>query len=89
MKNKIFTALITVLLLTLCMLFASCSGNGGGTETNTNSDTNTDTGSSEIVYTVKVVDYTGAPVSSGLFVQLYKDGEELGSMKKSNRDGEA
>ena len=71
------------------MLFASCSGNGGGTETNTNSDTNTDTGSSEIVYTVKVVDYTGAPVSSGLFVQLYKDGEELGSMKKSNRDGEA
>ena len=70
-------------LLALVLVLTSC---GGG---NTNTETNTEEESKEITYSVKVVDYKGAPVSSGLFVQLYKDGVELGSMKKANKDGEA
>ncbi len=93
MKNKLILMLALVLALALCILLASCAGSGTDTSTNTGtdteSDTNTDTGSNEITYTVKVVDYTGAPVASGLFVQLYKDGVEFGSMKKANKDGEA
>ena len=94
MKRKIFIALILVLTLAFSLALASCGGNDGtdtstDTSTNSSTDTNTDTGSSEITYTVKVIDYTGAPVSSGLFVQLYKDGEEFGSMKKASKDGVA
>lgn len=88
MKRKIFIALLLVLTLAFTLVLASCGGDSN-TDTDTSADTNTDTGSSEITYTVKVVDYTGAPITSGLFVQMYKDGEELGSMKKSNKNGEA
>ena len=70
-------------LLALVLVLTSC---GGG---NTNTETNTEEESQEITYSVKVVDYKGEPISSGLFVQLYKDGEALGSMKKANKDGEA
>lgn len=93
MKRKIIIALLLVLTLVFSASLISCGINSTDTSTdtgaNTNTDTSTDTGSNEITYTVKVVDFTGAPVSSGLFVQLYKDGEELGSMKKSNKNGEA
>ena len=59
------------------------------TETNTETDTNSDTSSNEIEYSVKVVNYKGEPISSGLFIQILKDGEELGSMKKANKEGTA
>ncbi len=57
------------------------------TDTNTETDTSVDTSSNEIEYSVKVVNYKGEPISSGLFIQILKGGEELGSMKKSNKDG--
>lgn len=91
MKNKIILALFLVLTLAFSVIFVSCGDTGTDTSTDTSTNTNTesDTTPSEITYTVKVVDYTGAPITSGLFVQMYKDGEELGSMKKSNKNGEA
>ena len=90
MKRKILISLLLALTLALTLVFASCTGNGvdtgSGTDTS-DTNTNTDTESNEITYTVKVIDYTGNPVTSGLFVQLYKDGEEFGSMKKANKEG--
>ena len=92
MKRKILITLLLALTLAFSLVLASCTDNGGDTGSGTDTgdtNTNSDTESNEITYTVKVIDYTGAPVSSGLFVQLYKDGEEFGSMKKANKDGEA
>ena len=90
MKRKILISLLLALTLAFALVFASCTGNGvdtgSGTDTS-DTNTNTDTESNEITYTVKVIDYTGNPVTSGLFVQLYKDGEEFGSMKKANKEG--
>lgn len=79
------------LLLSLVLLVCSCGNkNGSDTETNTETGTktNTDTAPTEITYQVKVVDYKGQPISSGLFVQFYKDGQELDGMKKANKNGE-
>ena len=91
MKRKILISLLLALTLAFALVFASCTDSGGDTGTETGTDTsdtntNTDTESNEITYTVKVIDYTGNPVTSGLFVQLYKDGEEFGSMKKANKE---
>ena len=83
MKRKILTALIVLSLLLCSLVIISC-GNGNNTNTESQQEE-----TNEQTYKVKVVDYKGAPVSSGLFVQLYKDGVELGSMKKANKDGEA
>ena len=83
MKKRIIIALLASCLLGLALVLSSC---GGG---NTNTQTSTEEESNELTYKVKVVDYKGEPISSGLFVQLYKDGVELGSMKKANKDGEA
>ncbi len=85
MKKRIIIALFASCLLICSLLLVAC-GNNNDTSTNTNTN---EEETSEITYTVKVVDYKGAPISSGLFVQLYKDGEALGSMKKANKDGEA
>ena len=91
MKIKIIlTACILAFVLALA---CSCNilGNNSdtGTGTNSNTGTNTNTEPTEVEYKVKVVDYKGNPVSSGLFVQMYyEDGTELGGMKKANSNGE-
>ena len=62
------------------------------TESKTDSDSQTDTASEEETeadYKVKVVNFKGEPVTTGMFVQIYKDGEALGGMKKTNENGEA
>ena len=59
------------------------------TETETATETETETEAQTIDYTVKVVNFKGEPVSSGMFVQILKDGEALGGMRKTNKDGEA
>ena len=89
MKNRIIAALLLVLTLAFCTVLISCGDSSTDTDTDTGANTNSNTEPTEITYTVKVVDFKGAPISSGLFVQLYKDGEEFGSMKKANKDGEA
>lgn len=92
MKKKILFVALTSLILMILLLTCAC-GNNQGTDTNT--DTGTQGGDTEgdapteITYTVRVVDYKGNPVSSGLFVQLYNNGHEVGSMKKANSNGEA
>ncbi len=86
MKLK-FLPLLVIFALMLVALCA-CGGNGGDTNTDTNTNTNSDTESTKTTYTVKVVDYKGNPVSSGIFVGIYKGEEELG-FKKANAAGEA
>ena len=89
MKRKIFIVLLLALTLAFSVLLISCGETDTSTDTDTSANTNSDTESTEATYTVKVVKFNGEPVSSGLFVQLYKDGEEFGSMKKANKNGEA
>lgn len=88
MKFKIL--ICALLLVVLSTLLIACGNNNTGTstETETNTNTQTEPESTEIQYMVKVVDYKGNPISSGLFVQLYKDGVELDGMKKANQNGE-
>lgn len=92
MKRKILFVALTSLIL-MILLFTCACGNNQGTDTNT--DTGTQGGDTEgdapteITYTVRVVDYKGNPVTSGLFIQLYNNGHEIGSMKKANSNGEA
>ena len=80
-------------MMIVASFICACGGTNTGTETNTETQTNTNTStepeSTTLEYVVKVVDYKGNPISSGLFVQLYKDGEELDGMKKANAQGEA
>ena len=71
---------VVLVIVALC----ACGGNGDGTETNTNTDTNLESTS----YLVRVVDYKGNPISSGLFVEIF-DGEESVGFKKANQNGEA
>ncbi len=95
MKIK-FLSLVCILIV-VSLAICSCFGGNSDTNTdsNTNSQTNTSTGGTNTqtettaTYTVKVVDYKGEPISSGLFVQIYKDGAEVGGMKKANSNGEA
>ena len=80
-------------MVLVASFICACGGTNTGTETNTETQTQTNTStepeSTTLDYVVKVVDYKGNPISSGLFVQLYKDGEELDGMKKANAQGEA
>ncbi len=90
MNKKILLILCAIFLL--CFLLCACGGDGNtdtetSTETNTETETNKDTSSNEIDYTVKVVDYKGEPISTGLFVQFYKDGKAFDSMKKADANG--
>ena len=80
-RNLIVLLSALLLLVTLC----AC----GDTNTNTDTSTNTDTTiNKNPTYTVKVVDYKGNPISSGLFVEIFK-GEESVGFKKANQNGEA
>lgn len=101
MEKKMKIKLISLACILTAVLLAFCSCFGGdktdtstnttcqtNTNTQTNTSTNTDTEPTEIAYTVRVVDFDGTPISSGLFIQLYKDGTEVGGMKKANSNGE-
>ena len=90
---KIKYLILSCVFVLLACLICSCGSTNTDTQTNTQTETNTNTSTApetnEIEYVVKAVDYNGNPISSGLFVQLYKDGNELDGMKKANASGEA
>ena len=67
---------------------ANTSSDKNDKETETDTNTDTENESTETEYTVKVVNFKGEPITSGVFVQLLKDGEEIGGMKKTNANGE-
>lgn len=75
-KNKILYILLALCLIALVMAVTGC----GGTE-------NEPPAPEKVDYTVKVTDPSGAKLSTGVYIEFFKDGTSIGT-KALNKNGE-